>query len=68
MALTTNREEFEQMIARLEHDARPEGLEELSRRLDAVVEAMEIFARNQYDFPGMPESRLRSALARARRM
>ena len=67
MALTTNRDEFEQMIARLERDARPEGLEELSRRLDAGVEAMEIFARDHYDFPGMPETRLRGALARARR-
>jgi hypothetical protein len=66
MALTTNRQEIEQVLARLEREPVPEEVAELSRRLDALVEAVEILAREQYNFPGLPESRLRSALARAR--
>ena len=54
------------MRARTEHDV-PEGLDELSERLDGLIEAVEILARDHYDFPALPESRLRTAVARARR-
>jgi hypothetical protein len=67
MALTTTREEIEQALARMEQNPTAEGRDELSRRLDALVEAVEILARDQYEFPGLQESRLRGALTRARR-
>ena len=66
MALTTERESIEQIIRRLEPTSRPESLTDVSRRLDALVEAVEILARNRYEFPGT-ESRLRWTLNRARR-
>jgi hypothetical protein len=67
MALTTTREEIEQALARMEQSPTVEGRDELTRRLDALVEAVEILARDKYEFPGLPESRLRGALTRARR-
>jgi hypothetical protein len=70
MAITADRQSIEREVATLARIApvrRPEGPEDLGRRLDAVVEALEILARDRYQFPGMPESRLTSAIARARR-
>jgi hypothetical protein len=67
MALTTDYEEIGQRIARVGQGARPETPEQLSTRLDALVEAVEILARDHYEFPALPESSLRSALSRARR-
>jgi hypothetical protein len=67
MALTREHEDIRRAIARLDRDATPETAEDLSRRLDALVEAVEILARDRYEFPGLPESNLRSAIWRAKR-
>lgn len=66
MALTTNREDIYETLSRIERDGAPEGIADLSRRLDALVEAVEILSRDQYEFPTLPESNLRNALSRAR--
>ena len=67
MALTTDRQEIWHTPIRLERAPSLDVVDELNRRLDALVDALEIIAREQYDFPGLPESKLRSALNRARR-
>jgi hypothetical protein len=67
VAATKQRESIKQAITRLEWAGAPTDAEELARRLDALVEAVEILARDRYQFPTMPESNLRSALWRARR-
>ena len=67
MALTTERESLEQLIRQLDRSDRTESLTDLSSRLDALVEAVEILAQDRYEFPGT-ESRLRWALNTARRL
>jgi hypothetical protein len=66
MALTTERESIEQVIRQLERSDRTESLTDVSRRLDALLEAVEILAQDRYEFPGA-ESRMRWAMDRARR-
>jgi hypothetical protein len=66
MALSTDHEDIDQLISRLTgKEPRPETIEELGRRVDALVEAVEILARERYEFPTIPESNLRNALLRA---
>jgi hypothetical protein len=67
MTLSNDFGDIRQTIVRLGQGANPETREELSGRLDALVEAVEILARDHYEFPALPESNLRSALAKARR-
>jgi hypothetical protein len=67
VAKTTEREDIEQMLIRVVKAPEPETISDLSRRLDALVDAVEIIAREQYSFPALPESSLRSALIKARR-
>ena len=66
MALTTERESLEQVIRQLERSDQTESRTDVSRRLDALVEAVEILAQDRYEFPA-PRARLRWALHRARR-
>jgi hypothetical protein len=66
MAVTTDYKDVRQEILRLGRESR-ETPEQLSERLDALVEAVEILARDHYEFPALPESNLRSTLSRARR-
>jgi hypothetical protein len=66
MTLTTDFEGTAQAIFRLRRADGPPTPEELSMRLDALVEAIELLAHNHYEFPGLPESSLRNALSRAR--
>jgi len=66
MALTTDLEGNRQPILGLRQADVPPTPEELSRRLDALVEAVELLAHEHYVFPGLPESSLRNALSRAK--
>jgi hypothetical protein len=67
MAVTADFEEIRQAISELGRDtAPPPTPEELGKRLDALVEAVEILAREHYVFPGLPQSTLRNALSRAK--
>jgi hypothetical protein len=67
MTASTDYIDLKKAIAELERSGTPESPAELSRRLDALVEAIEILARDRYEFPGLPDSNLRNALMRARR-
>jgi hypothetical protein len=67
MALTTDRADIERALAELDRTSPPEGVAELAKRMDALLEAVEILARDHYEHPGLSESRLRDALTRARR-